>query len=184
MATGSNNADVATVRLRLSLFWPSDLFLWFAQVEAQFATARVMNQLEKFHDILAVLSPQIAREVRNLIVTPPPENPYDALKAEPVNRTSLFEQQRLQQLLMSEELGEKHRRKCFVASSNCWATRPPRAEALSQNNPLSCALTFSPAVDFAAISAVQQNDKELEQLRLFPSRLIFQEVPLQTSSKK
>lgn len=107
MTTEPTQGNVATARLRLPQFWPSDPLLWFAQVEAQFATARITGQLTKFHHIIAILSPEIATEVRDIILAPPPENPYDTLKAELVRRTSFSEQRRLQQLLTSEELGDR-----------------------------------------------------------------------------
>lgn len=107
MATGQPSGDVGAVRLRLPQFWPSDPLLWFAQVEAQFSTAKITGQLTKFHQVIAVLSPEVATEVRDLILTPPNQNPYDTLKAELVRRTSISEQRRLQQLLTTEELGDK-----------------------------------------------------------------------------
>lgn len=107
MTTNQEDGNIAAVRLRLPQFWPSDPLLWFAQVEAQFATAKITGQLTKFHHIIAVLSPEIATVVRDLILAPPPQNPYDTLKAELVRRASISEQRRLQQLLTSEELGDR-----------------------------------------------------------------------------
>ncbi|KAM7301309.1 hypothetical protein ISCGN_016828 [Ixodes scapularis] len=85
MTTNQEDGNIAAVRLRLPQLWPSDPLLWFAQVEAQFATAKITGQLTKFHHIIAVLSPEIATEVRDLILAPPPQNPYDTLKAELAN---------------------------------------------------------------------------------------------------
>ena len=54
--------------------------LWFTQVEAQFVLKGITAQLMKFHHILANLSQEIATEVRDLLMNPPEENPYDVLK--------------------------------------------------------------------------------------------------------
>ncbi|KAG0420128.1 hypothetical protein HPB47_003659, partial [Ixodes persulcatus] len=46
-------------------------------------------------------------QVRDLILKPPNQNPYDTLKTKLVRRTSIYEQRRLQQLQTTEELGDK-----------------------------------------------------------------------------
>ena len=56
---------VAAVSIKLPVFWPSDPQLWFAQVQAQFSTS---------------LSPEVAAEIRDLILSSPEEAPYDVLK--------------------------------------------------------------------------------------------------------
>ena len=54
-----------------------------------------------------MLQPEIAQEVRDLLLTPPAERPYDVLKEELIRRTSESEQRRLQLLLTEEELGDR-----------------------------------------------------------------------------
>ncbi|CAN8007270.1 unnamed protein product, partial [Ixodes pacificus] len=90
---------VSTVALKLPCFWPADPALWFAQVEAQFATRRITSQQTKFHHVIAALNPTEAAEVRDIILSPPADQPFDRLKLELVRRTTLSEQKRLQQLL-------------------------------------------------------------------------------------
>lgn len=60
----------------------------------------------------------------------------------------------------------------------------PVADALSRCASFSGGLSFPPAVDFDVISSAQQRDKELQQMRQFPGRLIFDEIILPTSTKK
>ena len=59
-----------------------------------------------FDYVIASLSPEVAAEIRDLILSPPAENPYDVLKEQLVKRTAASEQKRLQQLFSSEELGD------------------------------------------------------------------------------
>ena len=57
--------------------------------------------------MVSSLSPEYTAEVWDLLLNPPAEQPYEMLKRELTNRTSVSEQQRLQQLLTTEELGDR-----------------------------------------------------------------------------
>ena len=81
--------------------------MWFAQVEAQFATRRITLERTKFDYIVASLSPNIATEVRDLILAPPADTPYTVLKRELCKRTAGSNQQKLQRLLNDLELGDR-----------------------------------------------------------------------------
>ena len=93
--------------VKLPPFWASDPQIWFAQVEAQFTTRRIVAQRSKFAHVVSALQPEIAQEVRDLLLAPPAERPYDVLKEQLIRRTSESEQRRLQQLLTEEELGDR-----------------------------------------------------------------------------
>ena len=98
---------VAAVSLKLPPFWPNDPALWFAQVEAQFLTKKITTQDTKFAYVIGSLQPEVAQEVRDLLISPPEQARYDLLKAELILRTSISEQKRLHQLLIAEELGDR-----------------------------------------------------------------------------
>ncbi|XP_071960400.1 uncharacterized protein [Antedon mediterranea] len=97
----------AAVSLKLPPFWPNDPLIWFAQVEAQFVTRGITAEETKYSFIIASLPPNIAQEVRDLLLSPPYQRPYTHLKSELVKRTSVSEQKRLHQLLTTEELGDR-----------------------------------------------------------------------------
>lgn len=60
----------------------------FAQVEAHFTTKRLHAQNSRFDYVVASLSPEIATEVRDLILKPPEANPYDTLKEQLIRSSS------------------------------------------------------------------------------------------------
>ena len=105
--TATAAPTVAAVSVKLPPFWLQDPEVWFAQVEAQFATKGVTVQKTKFDYVISSLSPEVAMEVRDLLLKPPTDNPYDTLKAQLIKRTAASEQRKFLQLISSEELGDR-----------------------------------------------------------------------------
>ena len=98
---------LATITVKLPPFWPADPAVWFAQVEAHFTTRRITSQRSRFDYVIASLTPDIATDVRDLILSPPTTDPYSVLKEQLIKRTAASEQRRLQQLFTTEELGNR-----------------------------------------------------------------------------
>ena len=98
---------VAAVKVKIPPFWANDVTLWFAQIEAQFVLANITVSTTKYHYVVAALPSEIAQEVRDVLVNPSKESPYENLKEQLIARTTISEQKRLQQLLTSEELGDR-----------------------------------------------------------------------------
>lgn len=98
---------MSAVGLKLPPFWPNDPTLWFAQVEAQFVTRGITTQQTKFAYVVSSLQSEVAQEVRDILLQPPAQDPFNKIKSELIRRTSASEQKRLHQLLISEELGDR-----------------------------------------------------------------------------
>ncbi len=97
--------------LKIPPFWPTDPEVWFAQVKAQFATRGITTQKTRFDHIVASLGPEFATEVRDLILKPSANTPYDTLKTALIKHTAASEQRKPKptQLLrrMQQLLGDK-----------------------------------------------------------------------------
>ena len=74
---------------------------------AQFRMRHVTAQRTKFYHVVASLSPDFATEVRDLIIRPPADAPYDSLREQLIKCTTASEQRKLQQLFSAEELGDR-----------------------------------------------------------------------------
>ncbi|CAH8583910.1 unnamed protein product [Schistosoma intercalatum] len=81
--------------------------IWFAQVEVQFQRRNIRSQTSKYSFVLGLLPTEVASEVSDLIDNIPASSPYDQLKQTIIQRTSLSDEKRLQQLLHERELGDK-----------------------------------------------------------------------------
>lgn len=97
----------AVSTLKLPPYYASDPQVWFGVVESLFRTRGISRQTTKFHHVISGLSADFATEVRDLILNPPDDTPYDELKARLIQRTQLSEQRRIRLLLSEEELGDR-----------------------------------------------------------------------------
>ncbi|UYV78303.1 hypothetical protein LAZ67_16000906 [Cordylochernes scorpioides] len=91
-------------------FWPNDPELWFITLESQFLLNKpspITNDDTKFSYLISLLPPSTAIKVRESIMSPPPDNKYDALKKAIIKCTADSEFKKLQQLLTQEELGDR-----------------------------------------------------------------------------
>ena len=85
---GPTPATLASVSVKLPPFWPSDPEIWFAQVEATFTTRRITAEKTRFDYVIASLSPEVATEIRDLVLKPPETTPYKILKEQLIRRTA------------------------------------------------------------------------------------------------
>jgi hypothetical protein len=95
------------IQFRVPEYIPDDPEYWLAQLEVQFKIARIANQTAKFTYLAASLPRAVAPDLRDLVINPPADNPYDALRAALIKRTAVSEETRLRQLMSGLQLGDK-----------------------------------------------------------------------------
>lgn len=78
--SGSNSQEVGCVSIRPPQFSKEKPAIWFIQMEAQFATSGITQDLTKFYHAVQALDATVLSEVSELITNPPAYGKYDALK--------------------------------------------------------------------------------------------------------
>ena len=66
--------------------------LFIAQLEYSFESKGIISQKEKFAHVVPLLSVEIAKPVRGIILNPPSTNPFQELKREILNRNAVSDQ--------------------------------------------------------------------------------------------
>ncbi|XP_054162108.1 uncharacterized protein LOC128960063 [Oppia nitens] len=105
--TSATTADVHHISVKPPPFWTNNPTFWFIQLEAQFAIARVTNDDTKYSHVVTSLTETVFNEVQDIVSSPPTANKYEAIKKALIDRLSVSNNKRLQQLLHSEELGDR-----------------------------------------------------------------------------
>lgn len=105
--TNSTDASLCHISVKIPPFWPDKPTLWFAQLDAQFALAKISSDETKFYHAISVLECRYASEVEDIIVKPPTSDKYETLRRELTSRLSSSRAERLKQLTMKEELGDR-----------------------------------------------------------------------------
>ena len=85
--------------IRMPPYYAADPQCWLAQLEAQFDGHRITSQLARYRFLMGSLPTPLAAELRDLIITPPKDFPYDVIKAAIIKRTYISATQQLKTCL-------------------------------------------------------------------------------------
>ena len=107
MDVKDNKNFMGAVSIKVPPFWQGDPEVWLAQLNSQFVLKNVTNSLTKFNYVVGALGGEIATEVRDLIVSPPTEQPFEKLSEALIRRTTVSDGQKLAELLGMEDLGDR-----------------------------------------------------------------------------
>lgn len=99
---------VNAVSVKLPPFWVPYPAAWFVNVEAQFASRGVTQEKTKYEHVLQALPMEITCSILDFVSSiQDTETPYTDLKKILIERNSLSESKRLEQLLSGEEMGDR-----------------------------------------------------------------------------
>ncbi|XP_018403547.1 PREDICTED: uncharacterized protein LOC108780366 [Cyphomyrmex costatus] len=99
--------QTSRITLRIPPFWPEEPELWFAQLEGQFELAKITGDHERYLHALSRMEPGQAKEVKDIIVSPPSGQKYEALKAALIQRLTDSQENRIRKLIETEEMGDR-----------------------------------------------------------------------------
>ena len=85
----TNNAlsttKIQAVAVNLPEFWTDDPEIWFLRAEAQFRSKSIINDQTKFDYIITALDNRAAAKVKAVLLNPPEQGKYNALKTALLN---------------------------------------------------------------------------------------------------
>lgn len=100
--------NVNAVSMKIPPFWTEYPAAWFLTVESQFNTRNINTEKTKYDYVIQSLPMEVAASVFDLIAcSTTSQTPYTDLKNILISRNSLSESKRIEQLLNSEEMGDK-----------------------------------------------------------------------------
>lgn len=99
--------DSRPKNVKLPDFWAHAPELWFCRAEFRFEVAGVVLEREKFAHVVEALNYEALKLVKDLMVTPPQFQPYQALKARLLLATQLTPIQMAEKLMKAADLGDR-----------------------------------------------------------------------------
>lgn len=99
--------NIMRVSAKIPPFWEAQPELWFAQVEAQFATAGITVDETKFSHVIGNMDGKILSKVSEIVINPPATDKYQTLKTRLLSAFAESDQKKSHKLLTEQELGDR-----------------------------------------------------------------------------
>lgn len=99
--------ETAQISMKIPQFWKPNPEIWFAQLEAQFRRSKITTDQTKFDTVVSSVDSDLLSQISDLILDPPRENKYTALKNKLIGLFSESNTKKLQTLLSDLELGDQ-----------------------------------------------------------------------------
>jgi len=90
--------EIALTSIRPVRFCKEDLSIWFIQMKAQFASARIIQDAAKYQHAMSSLDPDLLLEIKDLIKRPLQSGKYETLKARIMSESQASEGEHLKEL--------------------------------------------------------------------------------------
>lgn len=99
--------DVSTVILKIPPFWADSPEIWFAQIEARFASHKITGDVAKFNHVVASIESGVLHQVSEAVLRPPAQDKYGHLKSLIIKRYSDSSRRKITKVLHELSLGDK-----------------------------------------------------------------------------
>lgn len=86
-------------------FIADDPEMWLQLADKSFGLARITNEYTKLSYVVTALNQHVITDVRDIVMSPPAQNPYTALKSALISRMNASQEQKTRRLLEREEMG-------------------------------------------------------------------------------
>ena len=100
-------SETNSVSIKLPPFWTSQPQVWFQQAEAQFTIRCITANETKYSYIVTALDQDTASQLLDLLLRPPTENKYMAIKTHLLKTFGLTHRVRANKLLNIDDLGNR-----------------------------------------------------------------------------
>lgn len=97
---------VNRIQVKVPPFWKQNPQLWFRQLEAQFSNSNIRSDLTKYNTVVGVVESDILTCVSDIVLNPPANDMYEAIKTRLINRFEETENKKLKNLLNDLSLGD------------------------------------------------------------------------------
>ncbi|XP_015911952.2 uncharacterized protein [Parasteatoda tepidariorum] len=105
--TTTAEEQISHVSVKPPPFWKPNPTLWFIRLEALFNLAKITVEETKFNHVVAALDADVLTSVSDILLSPPQDYPYAALKKRLIDSHSESESSRIRTLLQGLELGDQ-----------------------------------------------------------------------------
>ena len=92
-------------KFKMATFYPSDVELWFKQIETQFDLHDITDDDERYRLTCAALSGEVGLDVRNVLSQPFLSHKYISLKAVLIESKGLATPERVNKVISGKKLG-------------------------------------------------------------------------------
>nr|XP_042909054.1 uncharacterized protein LOC122271523 [Parasteatoda tepidariorum] len=117
-STEAADQQIARVTVKPPPFWRANPELWFRQIESQFTLAGVSTESTKFHHVVAALQPEELAIISDIVISPPVDKPFAALKKRLCSQYAESEAQRLRDLISGMQLGDRRPSRLLLEMRN------------------------------------------------------------------
>lgn len=102
----STEPEISHIGVKIPPLWKNNINLWFIQVESSFTLSKITSDTTKYHTIISSIDAEALTTVSDIVLNPPADNKYLALKQRLIAEYSDSETKQIKKLLSELQLGD------------------------------------------------------------------------------